>query len=150
MILDLDPKMKKKQDEGWFELPEDIDQEWVEAHQAHLVEELRQKITKKFEKENEKLVAEDAKPMKDNELKERLTAATDLEKKFKKENKTKKVEAEGRSATVEKYMTAIEKIDARIGTLELQAQDRDENKEVALGTSKIVGSLFVLSLFILC
>ena len=138
MILDLDPKQKKKRGAEWFELDDDLTQEWIEEHQAFLVEEQRTKITKKFEKDNEKLVAEGEKEMKAKELTERLGAADDLAKKLKKENKTKKVEAEGRTPSVEKLEAAVEKIDQRITTMNLQAEDREGNKEVALGTSKIV------------
>lgn len=138
MILDIDPTQKKKKGAAWFELDEDIDQEWVAEHQQFLIEELRTKITKKFEKDNEKLKADKEKPMPEKELKERLQAVKELAAKFKKENKTKKVEAEGKGATVEKFLKAIDKLDERVKTLELQAQDRDGNKEVALGTSKLV------------
>jgi DNA topoisomerase-1 len=106
-----------------------------------LVEEQRTKITKKFEKDNEKLKANKEKVMPQSELKERLQAVKELEAKFKKENKTNKVEAEGKGASVDKFLTAIDKLDERIKTLELQAEDRDGNKEVALGTSKIVSAL---------
>ncbi|OBT70157.1 hypothetical protein VE03_00516 [Pseudogymnoascus sp. 23342-1-I1] len=137
MILDLDPKQKKKKGAEWFELDDELTEEWIEEHQAFLVEEQRTKITKKFEKDNEKLVAEGEKEMKAKELTERLGAADDLAKKLKKENKTKKVEAEGRAPSVEKLEAAVEKIDQRITTMNLQAEDREGNKEVALGTSKI-------------
>ena len=45
-----------------------------------------------------------------------------MEKKFKKENKTGKVEAEGRGATVEKLEAAIAKIDQRVETMSVQAR----------------------------
>lgn len=144
MILDIDPKQKKKKGAEWFQLDEELTEEWIQEHQAFLVQEQKTKIEKKFEKENEKLVAEGKKEMKQAELKDRLVVASDLEKKFKKENKTKKVEAEGRGPTVEKFEAAIKKIDERINTMRLQAQDRDDNKEVALGTSKIVSPFFIL------
>ena len=137
MILDVDPKQKKKKGAEYFELDEDLDQEWILSHQQFLVEEQRTKIEKKFQKDNEKLVAEGQKEMKAKELSERLTVATELEKKFKKENKTKKVEAEGKSPSVEKFEAAVQKLDDRIATMLLQAEDREGNKEVALGTSKI-------------
>ncbi|KAI9053751.1 hypothetical protein LZ554_002702 [Drepanopeziza brunnea f. sp. 'monogermtubi'] len=137
MILDVDPKQKKKKGAEWFKLHEDLDQDWIIEHQAFLVQEQRTKIEKKFEKDNEKLVAEGGKEMKAKELKERLEVADDLEKKFKKENKTKKVEPEGKGPSVEKYEAAIKKLDDRITTMRLQAEDREGNKEVALGTSKI-------------
>ncbi|KAH8880689.1 hypothetical protein GQ53DRAFT_669257 [Thozetella sp. PMI_491] len=137
MMLDVEPKMKKKKGAEFFELPSDITQEWVEQHQKFLVEEQRTKITKKFEKDNEKLVADGERPMPEKELKEKLKAVSELEAKFKKENKTKKVEAEGKGPTVEKLIAAVDKLDERIRNLELQSADREGNKEVALGTSKI-------------
>lgn len=141
MILDIEPTQKKKKGAAWFEMDEDLDDAWVQEHQQFLIEEQRTKIQKKFEKDNEKLKANKEKPLPEKELKERLRAVKELEAKFKKENKTHKVEAEGRGPTVDKFLKAIEKIDERIKTLELQAQDRDGNKEVALGTSKIVSVL---------
>ncbi|KAF4624539.1 hypothetical protein G7Y89_g13631 [Cudoniella acicularis] len=138
MILDIDPKQKKKKGAEWFELANnELDEEWVRAHQAFLVQEQRIKIEKKFQKDNEKLVADGQKEMKAKELSERLEAAVELEKKFKKENKSKKVEAEGKGPSVEKYEANLEKLDERIAIMMTQAEDREGNKEVALGTSKI-------------
>ncbi|KAF4123518.1 DNA topoisomerase I [Geosmithia morbida] len=137
MILDLDPTQKKKKGAAWFELDDDLDQAWIQEHQQFLVEELRTKITKKFEKDNEKRKADKEKPLPEKELKERLQAVKELEAKFKKENKTNKVEAEGKGVTVDKLMKSIEKLDDRVKVLETQAEDRDGNKEVALTTSKL-------------
>ncbi|KUJ22287.1 putative DNA topoisomerase 1 [Mollisia scopiformis] len=137
MILDIEPKQKKKKGANWFELDDDLDEAWILEHQAFLVKQEREKIEKKFAKENEKLVTEGQKEMKTKELTERLGVADDLEKKFKKENKTKKIEADGKGPTVEKLEANIKKLDERIATMRLQAEDREGNKEVALGTSKI-------------
>ena len=142
MILDVDPKQKKKKGTENFELDEELDEAWILEHQAFLVQETRTKIEKKFQKENEKLVADGQKEMKAKELEQRLEVADDLEKKFKKENKSKKVEAEGKGPTVERYEAAIKKLDERIATMLLQAEDREGNKEVALGTSKIVSTMY--------
>ncbi|KIX93162.1 uncharacterized protein Z520_11219 [Fonsecaea multimorphosa CBS 102226] len=137
MMLDIDSKIKKKKGAEYFELPDDLDEAWIQEHQAFLVEQEKVKITKKFEKENEKLKSEGEKEMKPKELEERLKAVKDLEKKFQKENKTKKVEAEGKSPNVEKFEEQVKKIDTRIATMAVQAEDKENNKEVALGTSKI-------------
>ncbi|KAI2465073.1 hypothetical protein F4781DRAFT_410798 [Annulohypoxylon bovei var. microspora] len=137
MLLDVDPKQKKKKGADFFAQDSDLDEAWILEHQNFLVEEQRTKIQKKFEKDNQKRQEDGEKIMPDKELKERLQVADDLAKKFKKENKSKKVEAEGRGPTVEKIEGNIGKIEERIRTLELQAADRDGNKEVALGTSKI-------------
>lgn len=138
MMLGVEPKIKKSKGAVFFELPEDLDPEWIEEHQAALVAQERTKIEKKFEKENEKLVAEGEKEMKQKELQGRLEVADDLEKKYKKENKTKKVEPEGKGPSVDRYEGQIEKLDQRVETMKVQAADKDNNKEVALGTSKIV------------
>lgn len=137
-MLDLEPSLKKKRGASFFELDEDLTPEWVKEYQAYKVEETTQKITKKFEKDNEKRVADGEKPMKASELTERLSIVKDLEKKYNKENKTGKVEAEGRGPTVEKIEGSIKKMEQRIDAMLLQAQDKEDNKEVALGTSKIV------------
>ena len=138
MMIDLDPKIVKKKGSDYFKLDDEIDEEWIKEHQAFLVEEQRTKITKKFQKDNEKLVAEGEKEMKAKELDERLEVADELQAKFKKENKTKKVIGEGKGITVEKLEAKVEQIDQRIANMQLQAEDREGNKEVALGTSKIV------------
>ena len=144
MMLDIDPKIKKKkQKEGgdqFFELEEDLTKEWIREHQEALVEEARTKIQKKFDKENEKLSAEGKKEMKQNELKERMEVADELAAKFKKENKSGKVEAEGKGPSIEKCESHLEKLDQRLKTMSFQAEDKENNKEVALGTSKIVSN----------
>ncbi|KAI7223417.1 topoisomerase I [Hortaea werneckii] len=137
MMLDLDPKLKKKKGEAYFALKEGIDDEWVKGHQDAMVEEQREKIRKKFEKDNEKLVAEGQKEMKPKELDERLKAADELADKFKDERKRKKIEAEGKSPSIEKFEQQLEKLDTRIATMKTQSEDREQNKDVALGTSKI-------------
>ena len=142
MMLDVDSKAKKQMEKkhraSFFELDDDLDQAWIEEHQAFLVEEQRQKFRKKFEKDNEKLRAEGQKEMKHKELEERLAEADELQKKFKRENKRGKVEAEGKGPTIEKFEAQLEKLDQRIATMNVQAEDKESNKEVALGTSKIV------------
>ncbi|OHW92995.1 eukaryotic DNA topoisomerase I [Colletotrichum incanum] len=137
MMLQVDTKVKKKKGADFFARPEDLTDEWILEHQKFLVEEQRGKIMKKFEKDNEKRLAEGQKPFPDKELKERLKAADELAAKFKKENKSKKVEPEGRSPSIEKLDEQVKKFDDRVKALELQAADRDGNKEVALSTSKI-------------
>lgn len=141
MMIDVDPKIKKKKGAEYFELEDDLDQEWISEHQKALVEEERTKIEKKFAKENEKLAAEGAKEMKPKELEQRLEVAEEKAAKFKKENKSGKIEAEGKGPSVEKYEAQVEKLDQRIQTMLVQAEDKEGNKEVALGTSKIVSKL---------
>ena len=145
MMLDLEPSLKKKKGAEYFAIDEDIDQDWIKEHQAFLVEEQRQKIKKKFDKENEKRAADGEKEMKVSELEERMQVAKELEKKYNKENKTGKVEAEGKGVTIERLESNISKIEQRIDNMSLQAQDKEDNKEVALGTSKIVSAITTAS-----
>ena len=140
MMMDIDPKIKKKKGAEYFERPEDLDDEWVKQHIDSLVEEQRQKIQKKFEKDNEKLKAEGEKEMKAKELDQRLEVAEELGKKYRKEHKTGKVEAEGKGPTIEKMEANIDKLNQRIETMKVQMEDKEGNKEVALGTSKIVSA----------
>lgn len=109
-------------------------------HQRSLVEQEKDKIRKKFEKENEKLVENGEKEQKNTELKERLAVVDEMEAEFKEENKTGTVEPKLRGATVEKLEIQIEKIDEKILKQETDAKVREDNKTVALGTSKIVCS----------
>ncbi|MCJ1354637.1 MAG: DNA topoisomerase 1 [Icmadophila ericetorum] len=129
MMIDVDPKVKRKKGAEYFELDDDLDEAWIQEHQKFLVEEQKQKIEKKFAKENEKLVAEGKKEMKAKELKERLEVVDELEKKHKKENKTGKVEAEGKGPSIEKLEANLEKLDQRIQNMLLQAEDKESNKE---------------------
>lgn len=135
MMLALEPKLKKN-DPDFFAADPDIDEEWIKEHQEWLVQQEREKIEKKFKKENEKLVAEGEKELKASMLKERLKESDELSKKFKQENKTGKVEP-GKGATVEKLENNVKKLEERIQALEVQMRDKEDNKTVALGTSKL-------------
>lgn len=146
MMIDVDPKIKKKKGAEFFERPEDLDSEWVKQHQEGEVEELRQKTIKKFEKDNEKLALDGDKELKPKELEERLAKVKELADKYKKENKTGKVEAEGKGPTVEKLEGNVDKIMQRIENMKIQMEDKEGNKEVALGTSKIVSDLDIFFL----
>jgi DNA topoisomerase-1 len=52
MMIDIDPKIKKKMGAEYFELEEDLDEEWIQGCKTSSSKQ-RQKIEKKFAKENE-------------------------------------------------------------------------------------------------
>ncbi|KAK9775734.1 hypothetical protein SCAR479_07550 [Seiridium cardinale] len=138
MLLDLDPKLKKKRGADFFALEEELNNDdWVKQHIEFLVEEQRTKITKKFETDNKKRVADGEKAFPEKELKERLKAADDLGKERRKEWKSKKVAAEGKGPTVEKIDQKLEKLENSLNQAERKKETQEDNKEVALGTSKI-------------
>ncbi|EGX49576.1 hypothetical protein AOL_s00078g65 [Orbilia oligospora ATCC 24927] len=137
MILNLEPKLKKKKPE-YFKLDAEIDdQDWIKEHQEWLIEEEKKKIERKFAKDNEKLVANGEKEMKASELKSRLGALDDMKKEFAKENKSGKVEAAGKSPSVEKFEEQITKLDDKIQVKTSMMKDKENTSEVSLGTSKI-------------
>ncbi|PNS20401.1 hypothetical protein CAC42_5851 [Sphaceloma murrayae] len=137
MMLDLEPKLKKKKGAEFFELPEGLDKDWQEEHHKALVEAERDKIRKKFAKDNEKRIAEGEKEMKAKELEERLRVADELQRKLATELKKGKVEAEGKGMTIDKLQEKVDKLQQRIDTMRIQGEDKKNTSDVALSTSKI-------------
>jgi DNA topoisomerase I len=112
----------------------DIDDEFIVHWESEMKEKEIEKAKKKFARDNEKL-AEEGKEQHDEEvLEQRLQAIEDDHKRLKKERGTRRATSK-RSA--DKLEEAIEKLTEKIRTFKLQIVDRDEGKEVALGTSKI-------------
>ncbi|ORY58000.1 hypothetical protein BCR35DRAFT_309531 [Leucosporidium creatinivorum] len=130
LLADADKKIKKE----YAEDESDIDDDWIIKHEENLVVLEKEKITKKFQKESKKLEEEGEKPLADSELKDRLKAADDLEKNLKSERKKGWKESKLSEA---KLIAAISKMDDRIQVAKTNATDKDEGKEVSLGTSKI-------------
>ncbi|KAF8906505.1 hypothetical protein CPB84DRAFT_1844351 [Gymnopilus junonius] len=133
-LFKLDPKHKKnakyKDDES------DLDDDWIIEHENNLKLKEIEKAEKKFVKENEKLQEESEAPQKDSVLRERLD---DIEEEFNrlaKERGTSKATLK-RDRPEEKLEESIDKLTEKIKAFKLQIVDRDEGKEVALGTSKI-------------
>ncbi|SGY13579.1 BQ5605_C010g05899 [Microbotryum silenes-dioicae] len=125
---------EKKKYKQYKEDESDIEDDWIISHEEQLVVLEREKIKKRFEKENLKRAEADEKPLPASELKQRLEAADELEKTLKAERK--KGWKETRYSD-EKLIAQIEKMDERILVAKTAATDRDEGKEVSLGTSKI-------------
>ncbi|KWU42448.1 hypothetical protein RHOSPDRAFT_21228 [Rhodotorula sp. JG-1b] len=115
-------------------LDSDLDDDWIQEHEKQLVVLEGEKIRKKFEKENTKREAEGEKPLPEKELKERLKAADELEKTIKRDRKNGYEETK---MSEERIVAALKKMDERIQVAKLAATDKDEGKEISLGTSKI-------------
>ncbi|RPA81345.1 hypothetical protein BJ508DRAFT_346131 [Ascobolus immersus RN42] len=142
MMLKINPKLEK--DKSFMAdlnnlYKNVLTEKWIEQHHKDLVEGEKVKIQKKFEKENEKLEADGEKPLKDSELEDRLTAADDLEKQLAKEFKDpkKNIAVENANSTIEKCENNIAKLDESIQAIETQMIDKEANKTIALGTSKL-------------
>ncbi|KAG0059711.1 DNA topoisomerase 1 [Linnemannia elongata] len=135
MILSLEPKLKKKRPE-LLEPESDLEDDWIEEHEAQLMEKERERIKAKFEKDNLKRKENKEKPMPAGELKDLLKEVDVRAKELAKERKTGVVPPT-RGATVEKCNAQILKLDERIAATRLTLTDKEENKQTALGTSKI-------------
>jgi DNA topoisomerase I len=126
-----DPKYKKKK--KYVDDESDVDDEWIVSHEEQLKVKEIEKAEKKFAKENEKLVEDGQKPMKETVLADKITDIEDDFKKLAKERGTGKATLK-RERTTEKLEEAIDKLEEKIKTFKLQIEDRDAGKEVALGT----------------
>ncbi|GAA5977985.1 hypothetical protein JCM11641_004348 [Rhodosporidiobolus odoratus] len=124
----------KKYKEEYGSDESDLDDEWIQEHEANLVVLEREKIRKKFDKENKKLEEANEKVQPEKELTERLKAADELAKKIKKERKSGYTET---NAGEDKLVTQLRKMDERISVAKTNQLDKDEGKEISLGTSKI-------------
>ncbi|KAH9858421.1 hypothetical protein C2E23DRAFT_864375 [Lenzites betulinus] len=133
-LFTIDAKYKKKK--KYSEPESDLDDEAIEAHEDTMKAKELEKVEKKFQKDNEKLVEDGKKPQDASVLKEKLKEVEAEYKRLKKERGTDK-HALKRERPTEKIEEAIDKLDERIKTFKLQMEDREAGKEVALNTSKI-------------
>lgn len=128
-----DKKNAKKYPE-YAEMESDLDDEWIDNYQITLYELEKEKITKKFEKENKKLLDTGETVLTPAELVTRLKVAEEFKANLKLEYDD---DWRATNLTEAKILTAIEKIDVRITTQKIALTDKDEGKEVSLGTSKM-------------
>lgn len=130
-LFGMDPKYKKvdkyKDDES------DIDDDWIIEYEEQLKEKEIEKAEKKFAKENEKMVEDGLKPHAESMLQDRLQNIEDEFKRLAKERGKTTAAVKG-NKTPEKLMEGIDKLTDKIKSFKLQMVDRDEGKEVALGT----------------
>ena len=149
-LFTLEPKMKKKRAD-LAAAESDMDDEFMERHEEDLLEKALEAAKKKFERDNVKLEESQEKKKPKSELDDRLKEIKAEFKALAKERKTKSVEPKkgggshwlllqmdaDATATVEKLLEQITKMDERIAAAKVQMSDRDKTKDVALGTSKI-------------
>ncbi|KAJ6625604.1 hypothetical protein B0H10DRAFT_2002165 [Mycena sp. CBHHK59/15] len=134
VLFKMDPKFRKHKD--YVDDESDLDDDWIASHEDQLKAKEIEKAEKKFAKENEKLEEESKKPQKDSELQERIDAIEADFRALASERGTEKAVLK-REKPVEKVQEGIAKLTEKIKAFKLQIIDRDEGKEVALGTSKI-------------
>lgn len=130
-LFGIDPKFKKKKKYSADE--SDLDEDAVAEHEEQWKTREIEKIEKKFQKENEKLVEEGKEAQDDSVLKERRKEIEAEFKRLAKERGTGK-SALKREKPAEKIEESIDKLEEKIKTFKLQMEDREAGKEVALGT----------------
>lgn len=111
-MLELEPKLGKKRPE-LLEPESDLDDEFEERYLTSVAEKEAEKNVKALAKENEKRAESGQKPL--TSLPTRAPPAQSMEK-------------------LEKKLATL---NDRIGSQKMQFVDKDENKQTALGTSKI-------------
>ncbi|KAJ7647293.1 DNA topoisomerase I [Roridomyces roridus] len=134
VLFKMDKKFRKKAE--YQEDESDIDDEWIVSHEEDKMAKEIEKAEKKFAKENEKLTDDGKEAQDDSELKDRIANIKAEFKRLAKERGTGEAELT-REKPAEKIEEAIQKLTEKIKASKLQIIDRDEGKEVALGTSKI-------------
>lgn len=92
-----------------------------------------EKAEKKFARDNEKLAEDQQKPQDKSVLEDRLAVIEDDFDRLAKERGTKKATLK-REKTTEKIEEMLDKLTERVKAHKLQMIDRDETKEIALGT----------------
>jgi DNA topoisomerase-1 len=124
---------KKRKSAKYAELESDLDDEFIERWEEVLKERDIEKAKKKFAKDNEKLEAEGEKPQEKSVLEEMLEVIEQDYKRLETERGTEEAELK-RRRPMEKLEEGIEALDTKIKNFKIQMVDKEEGKEVSLGT----------------
>lgn len=124
---------KYKKNEKYAEDESDLDEDWIVNHEEQLKMKEIEKAEKKFARDNEKLAEDQQKPQDKSVLEDRLAVIEDDFDRLAKERGTKKATLK-REKTTEKIEEMLDKLTERVKAHKLQMIDRDETKEIALGT----------------
>jgi DNA topoisomerase-1 len=127
----MDAKYRKMKD--YQEDESDIDDDWIVGHEERLKAKEIEKAEKKFSKENEKLKEDGKDEQKEKVLEKRIEAIEEEFKQLENERGTKRAVLK-KEKPAEKVQEGIMKLTEKIAAFKLQIIDRDEGKEVALGT----------------
>ncbi|PIA16948.1 DNA topoisomerase I [Coemansia reversa NRRL 1564] len=134
-VLSVAPALKKKHPE-LKEKEEGVTSKWIKQYLLSTCELDREKVKKKFERDNEKLKESGEAQIPELKLKEQLAAIDIREKSIK--NGTYEAELPvAKNATTDKMLEKLEKLNQRVRNIEVDMIEKDENKTTALSTSKL-------------
>lgn len=136
MMLQQDKTLKNKK-KGYFDELSELTTEELHTVIEGWADRERDKVTKKFNRDNEKLKLENADLLKDSELRVRLEAVDVTKKVYLKEANTLHISEKEMKNDVEKLEKEVAKIDERITNTTLQLKDKEDNSMVSLSTSKV-------------
>ncbi|KAJ1883531.1 DNA topoisomerase 1 [Coemansia sp. RSA 486] len=134
-LLEIAPNLKKKHPELKEKEP-GVTASWIKKHLLDECVKDREKATKKFERDNEKLKEARETKQPKSVLKDILAEISKREKEIRSGSYVPEPPVP-KNATTDKILEKIEKISARIANIELEKVEKDENKSTALSTSKI-------------
>lgn len=134
-MLQIDPTLKRRT--KFFKEIKDISKEQEAQIHDRIIKREREKWEKKFIRENDKRKFEGEELLPKETLEEWLDKVEKLRLQYKRELETGVVELKPTYNTVEKCEKQVEKLEQRIKVSSIQLQDKEENSEVSLGTSKI-------------
>ncbi|KAJ1958994.1 DNA topoisomerase 1 [Dispira parvispora] len=137
-LRQVEPKMKRKKAE-LFEADPELTDDWILKYEIAITKKDRERIVNKFDKENAERKQNKEKALLKSDLKERLGEVIAKEKLLEKGKipSVKDFPPMKRNATADKLLEYIAKTDDRIKTAKLQMEDKDENKTMALNTSRL-------------
>ncbi|KAJ2082928.1 DNA topoisomerase 1 [Coemansia sp. RSA 988] len=134
-VLSIAPDLKKKHPE-LKEKEEGVTPKWIKQYLLSTCEVDREKIKKKFERDNEKLKETNEPQFPESKLEEQLADIDEREKSI----KDGTYEAEppvAKNSTTDKMLEKLEKLNQRVRNIEVDMIEKDENKTTALSTSKL-------------
>lgn len=131
VLFGMHPASKK--DPRYAEDESDVDDDFIDSWEAQTKAKEIEKAEKKFTKENEKL-KEDGKSEQGADVLAQRIAAIDAEFERLEEERGTGTATLKRDRPLAKVEEGIEKLSEKIKAFKLQIIDRDEGKEVALGT----------------
>ncbi|SCU87510.1 LAME_0D10352g1_1 [Lachancea meyersii CBS 8951] len=133
-IMQLD-KIEVKRNPKYFAEVNDLVKEQEAAIHSRVIEKERDKYVKKFARENEKRKFDKEDPLPGSQLQEWMSKVDEMETGFKQELVSGNVTIT--NSDVEKLKSQVEKLEQRIENYTIQLKDKEDNSQVALGTSKI-------------
>ncbi|KAJ2682985.1 DNA topoisomerase 1 [Coemansia spiralis] len=134
-LMSIAPMLKKKRPDI-AQKEAGVTPKWIKGYLLATCEVDREKARKKFERDNEKLKEANEPAIPESKLDEQLEEIDAREKSINDGTYEPELPV-AKNATTDKILEKIDKLTERVGNIEVNKIERDENKTTALSTSKI-------------